>query len=146
MPVSGLIGRAEYPRKDQPLTRMDTPMGIYSIPRTEVIPAKAPEIDINQLADAANCGATVIDVRELSEHLAGHVPGAVLIPMGQLPGRAAEIDRGAPVYVVCASGNRSTAMTDFVRSAGFDAYSVAGGTSGWARSGRPVVRGSAPRA
>ena len=118
MPVSGLIGRAEYPRKDQPLTRMDTPMGIYSIPRTEVIPAKAPEFDINQLADAANCGATVIDVRELSEYLAGHVPGAVLIPMGQLPGRTAELDRGAPVYVVCDSGNRSDAMTSFLRTAG----------------------------
>jgi rhodanese-related sulfurtransferase len=37
-------------------------------------------------------------------------------------------------------------MTGFLRNAGFDAYSVAGGTSGWASSGRPVVGGHAPRA
>jgi rhodanese-related sulfurtransferase len=111
-----------------------------------VIPAETPEIDIDRLAEAVRDGAVVVDVREPGEYLAGHVPGAVLIPMGQLPGRMAELDRRAPVYVVCASGNRSATMTDFLRTAGFDAYSVAGGTSGWARSGRPVAGGPAPRA
>ena len=38
-----------------------------------------------------------------------------------------ELHRGAPVYVVCASGNRSATMTGFLRDAGFDAYSVASG-------------------
>ena len=111
-----------------------------------MIPAETPEIGIDKLAEAVRGGAAIVDVREPSEYLVGHVPGAVLIPMGQLPGRTGELDRDAPVYVVCASGNRSAAMTDFLRDAGFDAYSVAGGTSGWARSGRPVVGGSAPRA
>jgi rhodanese-related sulfurtransferase len=110
------------------------------------MPVNIPEIDVDQLAEAVTGGATIVDVREPSEYVAGHVPGAMLIPMGQVPHRMAEIHRGAPVYVVCASGNRSAAMTDFLRNAGFDAYSVAGGTSGWARSGRPVVGGNAPRA
>lgn len=111
-----------------------------------MIPVDTPEIDIDQLAGAVQAGAAIVDVREPGEYVAGHVPGAVLIPMGQLPGRMAELDRNAPVYIVCASGNRSATMTGFLRSAGFDAYSVAGGTSGWARSGRPVVGGYAPRA
>ena len=111
-----------------------------------MIPVETPEIDIDQLAEAVRVGATIVDVREPGEYAAGHVPGAVLIPMGQLPGRMTELHRGAPVYVVCASGNRSATMTGFLRNAGFDAYSVAGGTSGWARSGRPVVGGYAPRA
>ena len=114
--------------------------------KASVIPAETPEIDIDQLAEVVRGGAVVIDVRKPGEYLAGHVPGAVHIPMGQLSGRTAELDRHAPVYVVCASGNRSAAMTDFLRTAGFDAYSVAGGTSGWARSGRPVVAGPDPRA
>lgn len=105
-----------------------------------------PEIDVDRLAQAVDGGAAVVDVREPGEYAAGHVPGAVLIPMGQLPGRTAELDRGTPVYVVCASGNRSSAMTSFLQRAGFDAYSVAGGTQGWARSGRPVVSGGSPRA
>ena len=110
-----------------------------------MIPVNTPEIDVDQLAEAVRGGAAVIDVREPGEYVAGHVPGAVLIPMGQLPGRMTELYRGAPVYVVCASGNRSATMTGYLRSAGFDAYSVAGWTSGWARSGRPVVGGYAPR-
>jgi rhodanese-related sulfurtransferase len=111
-----------------------------------VIPVETPEIGIDQLAEAVRAGAAIIDVREPHEYLAGHVPGAVLIPMGQLPGRAAELDRRAPVYIVCASGNRSATVTGVLRDAGFDAYSVAGGTSEWARSGRPVIGGRAPRA
>jgi rhodanese-related sulfurtransferase len=105
-----------------------------------------PEIDADQLADAVRRGAAIVDVRERQEYVAGHVPGAVHIPMSQLPGRAHELGRSTPVYVVCASGNRSAAMTDFLRYAGFDAYSVAGGTSGWTQSGRPLVAGHAPRA
>ncbi len=56
--------------------------------------------------------------------------------MSQLANRLGELDRTAPVYVVCASGNRSAAMTDLLVSAGYDAASVTGGTSGWIRSGR----------
>jgi len=111
-----------------------------------VIPADKPEIDINQFAEAAMAGATIIDVREPREYVAGHVPGAVLIPVDQLPGRTSELDRDAPVYVVCATGNRSAAMTGFLRSVGFDAYSVAGGITRWAGSGRSVVSGTAASA
>lgn len=105
-----------------------------------------PEITVDELAAALEQGATVVDVRERSEYVDGHVPGAVLIPMGQLPSRVAELDPDSRVYVVCASGNRSAAMTDLLTRVGFDAYSVAGGTSGWARSGRAVVTGTAPGA
>ena len=62
-----------------------------------------PEIDIDKLARSAEEGATVIDVREPDEYVAGHVPGATPVPMGQLPFRLGEMDRSRPVYVVCAS-------------------------------------------
>ncbi|WP_114422198.1 rhodanese-like domain-containing protein [Nocardioides houyundeii] len=99
-----------------------------------------PEIDVQQLADAADRG-TVIDVREPAEYVAGHVPGALLVPMGQLSSQLGDLDRERPVYVVCASGNRSAAMTDLLVAAGYDAYSVAGGTSAWAQSGRQLATG-----
>ncbi len=100
-----------------------------------------PEISVDRLAREQSAGATVVDVREPDEYVAGHVPGTTSIPMGQLSSRLTELDRSRPVYLVCASGNRSAAMTDFLRSAGYDAYSVAGGTSAWAGSGRPVETG-----
>jgi rhodanese-related sulfurtransferase len=97
-----------------------------------------PEIAVDRLAREQSGGATVVDVREPGEYVTGHVPGTTLIPMGQLSSRLGELDKSRPVYLVCASGNRSAAMTDLLRAAGYDAYSVAGGTSAWARSGRPV--------
>jgi len=104
-------------------------------------PATGQEVTVEDLAEALPAGATLVDVREAAEYVSGHVPGARLMPMGQLPTRVAELDLERPVYLICASGNRSAAMTDFLTHAGFEVYSVAGGTAAWARSGRPVSSG-----
>jgi rhodanese-related sulfurtransferase len=48
--------------------------------RVPVIPVDTPEIDISQLAAAVKGGATIVDVREPGEYVAGHVPGAVAVP------------------------------------------------------------------
>ncbi|MEN3124050.1 rhodanese-like domain-containing protein [Janibacter sp. LM] len=103
---------------------------------------RIPEIDIDQLAAALSDEAALIDVREASEYVAGRVPGATLMPMTRLTAHLGELDKTRPVYVVCASGNRSAAMTDLLVRSGYDAYSVAGGTSAWARSGRPLDTGA----
>ncbi len=97
---------------------------------------------IDDHAAARERGDTVIDVREPDEYAAGHVPGATSMPMGRLPGRLQELDRARPVLVVCASGDRSSAMTDVLLAQGFEARSVAGGTRAWAESGRPIEQGA----
>ena len=60
------------------------------------------EVSLEAFAAAHADGATVIDVREPGEYVGGHVPGAVLMPMGQLPSRLSELDRDRTVYVICA--------------------------------------------
>ncbi len=99
------------------------------------------KIDAAQLERALHNGAQLVDVREPGEYAEAHVPGAVLVPMGQLPGRLHELDRATPVHVICASGGRSSAMGDVLAAAGFDVVNVAGGTQGWISSGRPVDSG-----
>lgn len=99
------------------------------------------EVSLEHFIAAHADGATVIDVREPAEYVGGHVPGATSVPMGRLPSRTGELDRTRPVYVICATGGRSGAMAAYLDRAGFDARSVAGGTPGWVRSGRPVVSG-----
>ena len=96
------------------------------------------EIAIDHVATVLDRGAVVVDVREPTEFREGHLPGAVNIPMGQLTARLDEIDRARPVYVVCASGNRSSAMVDVLTAAGYEATNVAGGTSAWIRAGRQI--------
>ena len=100
-----------------------------------------PEIDVEHLERARFDGITVVDVREPGEYVAGHVPGSTLMPMGQLASRLGELDRARAVYVICATGNRSAAITDLLVASGYDAYNVAGGTAAWARSGRPLETG-----
>ena len=99
------------------------------------------EVSIHDLSEALDTGAVVVDVREPDEYAEGHVPTAVHIPMGHLPARVGELDRSQPVYVICASGNRSAEVTNYLTSAGFDAASVAGGTTAWAKAGRPIQKG-----
>ncbi|MER6560003.1 rhodanese-like domain-containing protein [Streptomyces sp. NPDC001027] len=106
----------------------------------------APDATVDELAAAWAGGCLVVDVREPDEYAAGHVPGARLTPLRSVPGRCDELPFGRPVFVVCASGNRSRAAADWMSSRGVDARSVTGGTPAWARDGRPVVVGTAEHA
>ena len=99
------------------------------------------EIDLDSFAAAHAAGGLVIDVREPEEYVDGHVPGARLMPLSRLGALATDLPGGQPVYVICASGNRSQAGAGLLARRGVEAYSVAGGTSGWARTGRPIVVG-----
>lgn len=84
---------------------------------------------------------TVVDVREPQEWHAGHVPGAVWIPLAELPRRAHEVPSG-PVATICASGFRSSTAASILEAAGrADLANVWGGTSAWAQLGFPVKRG-----
>ena len=98
---------------------------------------QTPEISVETYAAERDQGVTV-DVRERMEFAQAHVPGAIALPMGLLASRLDEIDRSVRVHVICASGNRSRAMTDLLVASGFDAVSIAGGTNAWITSGRPV--------
>ena len=82
------------------------------------------------------------EMLEASEYAAAHVPGATLMPMTRLTAHLNELDRTRPGYVVCASGNRSAAMTDLLVASGYDAYSVTGGTTAWVHSGQPLETGA----
>ena len=78
----------------------------------------------------------VVDVREPWEYQKGHVPGARLIPLGQLSERASELDPEQPVAVICATGNRSQSAAALLGQKGFKTiYNVSGGTRAWKHSG-----------
>lgn len=90
-------------------------------------------ISVEELADKLARGKQVlIDVREPHEFAAGHVKGAVNVPLGQLAERLNKFDPGAETYVICQSGHRSATAVGLLKRAGFgNAYSVKGGTSAW---------------
>lgn len=99
-------------------------------------------VPVGALAAARADGALVLDVREPHEYVAGHVPGARLVPEGTVAARLGELPRREPVYVICQSGNRSARVADLLARHGVRAHSVAGGTTAWQAAGHPVVVGA----
>lgn len=102
-----------------------------------------PETDVATLVRdrAAGKDFQIVDVREPDEFAAGHMPGARLIPLGQLPARTGELDPAKPVVVVCRSGNRSATATEFLLKSGFqDVKNLVGGMIAWVQAGQPVQR------
>jgi len=84
-------------------------------------------------------GAVLLDVREPDEWQEGHAPDAVLMPMGEVQSRRTELPSGRRIVVVCRSGGRSAAITEALRSQGYDAVNLTGGMCAWKAAGLPVV-------
>lgn len=103
----------------------------------------AREVNFQEAARLREEGAFMLDVREVSEWTAGHIPGATLIPLGELNSRLAEVPKDAKVVVVCRSGNRSAEGRDILLRAGYEnVTSMAGGMNNWTAAGYPTVNGN----
>jgi rhodanese-related sulfurtransferase len=83
--------------------------------------------------------AFLLDVREPGEWDAGHVPGALHIPLQELGVRHPEIERDRPVYVICRTGARSDYAARALAQAGWDARNVSDGMMGWHAGHRPMT-------
>jgi len=100
-----------------------------------------PEIDSVEAHRLVTAGeAWLLDVREPGEWAVGRAPGAVHVPLGELPARSGEVPRDRVVVAVCRSGNRSQAATRLLGSLGVDARNLRGGMQAWAAAGFPVER------
>jgi rhodanese-related sulfurtransferase len=83
----------------------------------------------------------LVDVREHAEFASGRIPGARLLPMGELQRRAAELDRSQPVVCVCRSGKRSAQAVKKLAALGFDGvHQLDGGLMAWEQAGFPLEK------
>lgn len=97
------------------------------------------EIPTTTVSDVPD-DALVVDVREPDEWAAGHAPGAVHIPMGDIPARLDELPvTDVSLPVVCRSGGRSGRAVQWLVQQGFDVVNVDGGMQAWQRAGKPLV-------
>lgn len=82
----------------------------------------------------------LVDVREPYEWDAGHIDGAVHIPMGELGARQDELASDRTIVAVCRSGNRSGQVVQALRRAGYEAENLDGGMQAWAAADLPYLR------
>ena len=82
----------------------------------------------------------LIDVREPHEYRICSIPGAKLIPLGELPKRLSELDPNADIVIHCKSGMRSAKACGILRQAGFEhVRNMEGGILAWAGKVDPSV-------
>jgi rhodanese-related sulfurtransferase len=81
----------------------------------------------------------ILDVREDEEWAAGHIDGAVHVPLGQLAQRIGELDAQRSVVTVCRSGGRAGRAADLLTSHGRRAAVMDGGMQRWAREDLPYI-------
>jgi NADPH-dependent 2,4-dienoyl-CoA reductase/sulfur reductase-like enzyme/rhodanese-related sulfurtransferase len=87
-----------------------------------------PQADMETVLDGAPDGQTVLlDVRTADEFAAGHIPGAVNIPVDELRGRRGELPRGGRILAYCQVGQRGYLATRILLQSGFDVANLGGG-------------------
>ena len=98
--------------------------------------ASLPSVTPAELSD----DAILLDVREPDEWAAGHAPGALHVPLGQIPAPVPASFRTAPTsIVVCHVGSRSARATAWLNQQGYACRNLTGGMVGYAAAGRPLV-------
>lgn len=104
------------------------------------------EIDVAELVAVQE--KVVVDVREIDEYVAGHIPGALNVPLSTFVEAFNDVPHAPVVYVVCQVGGRSARACEFISQQ--DEYSttqfvnVTGGTGAWILEGHTVVIGDQP--
>lgn len=87
--------------------------------------------------------SVILDVREDDEWRAGHITGAVHVPIGSVANRMlyepGELLTDDPVVVTCKGGGRASRVVAWLNANGFDAVVLDGGMRGWEATGHPMI-------
>ncbi|MGE0362723.1 MAG: molybdopterin-synthase adenylyltransferase MoeB [Vicinamibacterales bacterium] len=108
--------------------------GITPAPATPPPTSPATDVSPLELKARMDAGTTpfILDVREPNEYQINRIPGSVLIPLGDLPSRCAELDKSAEIVAQCKSGVRSGKAAAFLRQQGFtNVRNLTGGILAW---------------
>lgn len=81
----------------------------------------------------------LLDVRETDEYETCKIDGSTLIPLGELPARAASLPKDKVIIVHCHHGGRSARAVQFLGQQGFEAKNLAGGIDAWSERIDPSV-------
>ena len=100
-----------------------------------------------QMLGADKEGTAVVDVRRDDEWVAGHVTGAIHIPIDDLLGRIDELPKGKKLLFICAAGVRSGLACEMSAAMGLppdDLYNIEDGTPVWIEKNHPTSYGNDP--
>jgi rhodanese-related sulfurtransferase len=97
-----------------------------------------PTVELSGVPDPLPEGLAVLDVRQGFEWEAGHIEGAIHVPLNELPQRLGEVPDGQTL-VVCKVGGRSAQAVGWLAQQGYDVVNLDGGMLEWEAAGRAMV-------
>ncbi|MGA2035028.1 MAG: FAD-dependent oxidoreductase [Thermoguttaceae bacterium] len=104
------------------------PINMAGFVAAGLVRGEHPQVDVEAvLAAPAEQRPLVLDVRTPQEFSAGHIPGAVNVPVDDLRSRLHEIPRDREIAVCCQVGQRGYLATRVLRQKGFSASNIGGG-------------------
>jgi len=97
------------------------------------------------LAKVREGAVTVLDVRPTDEYRAGHIPGALSIPLKELERRLSDLPRDREIVAYCRGPYCVLAVeaVEMLRARGFSAFRLDQGVQDWRAEGLPVFVGEA---
>ncbi|HMD20383.1 MAG TPA: rhodanese-like domain-containing protein [Alloacidobacterium sp.] len=103
----------------------------------EITPSQLASI----LAEPEREQVVLLDVREPAEHAVARIEGSILMPMGDVPGRANhELDPDVHIVAICHHGVRSMNVAVWLRNQGFEkTQSLRGGIDAWSALVDPTI-------
>ena len=133
-----LMGRGEAPSSPEPVRPAPPPP--HTEPKETLSESPEPnvEVEADTLKEWVDGGREVsfIDIREPYELSSGHVEGALLLPMNQVPHSQETLPRERTLILYCAAGARSFGVAHYLREQGIeDAWSLVGGIGAWLQQG-----------
>ncbi|WP_116995818.1 MBL fold metallo-hydrolase [Desertimonas flava] len=123
------LGRIGF---DRVLGHVDRPFEVLQTHQDRVdVASRLTPVELEQRQEELS-ELQLVDVRNPGEYALGSIRGAINIPVGQLPGRLAELDPERPTVVYCAGGYRSSVAASLLRANGFsDVSDIVGGYGAW---------------
>jgi phage shock protein E len=104
-----------------------------------------PVLSVDELQQKIKSGKHpfVLDVRQSDEYRSGHIPGAKLIPLGEIKQKIMDLPKQREIVCVCETGSRSSSASRMLASEGYQVFNLKGGMNSWQREKLPVKKGMA---
>lgn len=121
-----------------PKARLDEHLALPADHMEHVVPSWLPSRLRQELEQGG--GLLLVDVREPREYQAGHIPGACMLPLRQVPQEGASLPRERTLVLVCRSGRRSRLAALILHDLGYSqVYNLTGGMLAWEAAGYPMA-------
>ncbi|MGB9822717.1 MULTISPECIES: rhodanese-like domain-containing protein [Thermodesulfovibrio] len=101
-------------------------------------------VDVKGVKELIKKGAVIVDVREYTEYVAGHIPGAIWAPRGLMDFQAFTWlpDKDKTYLIYCKTGGRGSIVACDLKKLGYkNVYNLKGGFEAWTKAGEPVEKG-----